>query len=208
MYDFSLIDRMKNTEPNDHSSSSSSNDDVLSLDLENINNVIHDALHVYNEEVLNVSTINQSMDRLNRKNEKVKGKLNDMTKTISDVSTYISSNYEDEDNPTYKDIIDNIQTISVSIDSCLSNIDIYSENENMKYSEVYNSSLDKINSLFNVFTLAKFNRHSCPICLKNESTHFALPCGHVYCEECSNKISVTCFICRGNIFKVSPLFFS
>lgn len=200
MYDFSLIDKIKSKESKNQSSNTT-------LDLENLNLVIKDALGIYNHEVINVSKINQEIDRLNRKNDKMKNKLLDINKSISDVSTYISSNY-DESISSYEDIMSNVRNMNESLTMCISNIELYTLQENLKYRDVYNTSLDKINALNEVFTIAKFNKHCCPICLKNESTHFTLPCGHVYCEECSKKITVTCFICRGNVYKVSPLFFS
>ena len=90
MYDFSLVDRMNNIESENDNISINSN-----IDLNNLNLVIKDALSVYNQEVLNVSKINQEIDRLHKKNDKVNNKLCDISKIICDVSTYISSNYDE-----------------------------------------------------------------------------------------------------------------
>ena len=102
----------------------------------------------------------------------------------------------------------NIVSLNEALNMCRSNIQTYTTKEKKQYIDVYDASIGKINALNGVFTIAKFNKHVCPICLKNETTHFTLPCGHVYCEECSKKITVTCFICRGNVYKVNSLFFS
>jgi hypothetical protein len=201
MYDFSLIDIMENGFSNIPEAS------VGKSNMINLNSVIKEALHVYNKEVLNISKINQNMDRLHRKNEKLINQLNNMNVTLLDASKYVASNYNDN-NVHYNNITYNIKSMRDNLDSCMCNINEYTIDESKIYKDTYDESLSTINSLNEVFTIAKFNKHSCPICLRNESTHFTLPCGHVYCKECSQKITVTCFICRQNVFKVNPLFFS
>jgi Mg2+ and Co2+ transporter CorA len=213
MYDFSLIDKFsesfesssedkqKHTVNNDQS-----NDDQV-VDLNHLNTVIQETLKVYNKEVLNVSHINQEIDRLDRKNIKLKEKLKQLITNMDDIHKFVESNYS-ESNSKYQEIMDNIKTIQSTIVSCLDNIDEYKEIESNSHQDDYQKSVHKINSINQVFTVAKLNKHSCPICLRNECTHFTLPCGHVYCEECSQKMSVTCFVCRENIFKISPLFFT
>lgn len=215
MYDFSLLDKFEecSSESNDLTSDTFMKETSMEeINLESLNSVIQDALKVYNKEVLNASHINQEMDRLNNKNAKVKEELEHIKNGIADISKYIASNYKknccEENIQTYNNISENISVVSGALDECLSNMNKYAENESKSHKKDYDQSIDKINSLNQIFTIAKLNKHACPICLRNESTHFTLPCGHVYCEDCSKKLSVTCFICRQNIFKVSPLFFT
>jgi len=212
MYDFSLIDKLSESceisskDKKKHTNSDQLCDDQL-VDLNHLNTVIQETLKVYNKEVLNVSHINQEIDRLDRKNNKLKEKLQQMITNMDDIQKFVASNYS-ESNPKYKAIMTNIETTQSTITVCLDNIDQYTSIESESHKDDYEKSVDKINSINQVFTVAKLNKHSCPICLRNECTHFTLPCGHVYCEECSQKMSVTCFVCRENIFKISPLFFT
>lgn len=213
MYDFSLLDKFESsTGSNDSSSDSNTNSPSNEINLDSLNSVIQDALAVYNKEVLNVSHINQEMDRLNNKNKKVIEELEHIKSGIADISKYIVSNYKtnccEENMQIYNNISANILTIGEALSECVLNMNDYAENESKSRKNDYGKSIDKINSLNQIFTVAKLNKHACPICLRNECTHFTLPCGHVYCEDCSKKLSVTCFICRQNIFKVSPLFFT
>lgn len=214
MYDFSLIDKFSesreiSSEEDDkkHAIHDQQCDDQQLVDLNHLNTVIHQTLKVYNKEVLNVSHINQEIDRLHRKNTKLNEKLNQFIGNMDDIQKFVESNYT-QSNPKYQGILDNISESQCVIRSCLDCIDQYTEIESNASKEDYRHSVDKINSINQVFTVAKLNKHSCPICLRNECTHFTLPCGHVYCEECSKKISVSCFVCRENIFKISPLFFA
>ena len=209
MYDFSLIDKLSKSCDTKHEESESPEncDEYNVLDLDDLNLVIKKTLMVYNKEVLNVSQINQEVDRLDRKNVKLKEKLKQIDSSMNDIQKFVESNYC-ETNIKYLSIMENIKSTQLTIETCLENIDEYTEVESNLHKDEYKISVDKINSINKIFTVAKINKHSCPICLKNETSHFALPCGHVYCEECSKKLSVTCFVCRENIFKISPLFFT
>ena len=77
MYHFSLIDKLKNNELYNQSNNDENNEN---LDLQRLNVVITDALQVYNEEVLNVSKINEEIDRLDRKNQKIIDKIDNIDK--------------------------------------------------------------------------------------------------------------------------------
>lgn len=205
MYDFSLIDKLSESCETTENADQQNNNQLV--DLNHLNTVIQETLKVYNKEVLNVSQINQEIDRLDRKNVKLKDKLCQMDASMNDIHNFIETNYSDK-NDVYRRIIDNIKITQSMIATCLDNIDEYTEIESNLHKDDYKKSVDKINSINQVFTVAKLNKHSCPICLRNECSHFTLPCGHVYCQECSKKISVTCFVCRENIYKISPLFFT
>ena len=39
----------------------------------------------------------------------------------------------------------------------------------------------------------------CPVCYTNERNSIALPCKHLFCEVCINKLNHKCAICRNNI---------
>lgn len=48
----------------------------------------------------------------------------------------------------------------------------------------------------------------CPVCLVKSVSHFFLPCGHTFCEQCMFKINRSkCFLCKKQIDGIKPLFF-
>ena len=50
------------------------------------------------------------------------------------------------------------------------------------------------------------NTVTCQICLSNPVQHYLVPCGHVFCKECSDKTQNWCFTCRGQVQRRMPLF--
>ena len=49
---------------------------------------------------------------------------------------------------------------------------------------------------------------TCSICMIKEVTHATTPCGHTFCDDCSQKQLTSCFICRVQIRDKLRLFFS
>lgn len=209
MFQFSLLDKLEHCaesnvyDDNNHEGSSSSLEDVLTP----LNDQLHKALDFYNTEIMKISLINQDMDRISKKNDKILEKFAMIKDMFQDLTKYIDTNYNNI-NSHCVNMKSTLEKMHHSLDDCITHVNGYYEEESNKVSVEYNTSLKKINSLDSIFKISKINEHLCPICIRNQSTHFTLPCGHVYCEDCSKKLSVTCFICRENIYKVNALYFS
>ena len=187
----------------------SGKNDTLNLHI--INQNISDAIDIYNKELLKISSINENMDNLNRKYSKMKNYLNEFKSNIQEFRDFFNKhlsndNYDEQESKN--NITKNINSIYNQIDTCQTNIDDHMCKLLNKKNAEYKESCSKIKSLYNIFTLIKMNKKICPICMQQESTHFTIPCGHLYCKQCSEKITISCFICRQNILKVSSLYFS
>lgn len=209
-FHFSLIDNInQNSRDNNHNHNNNNfstihSNDFSNLDkLKELNNNISDAIHIYNEELSKIIKINENMDHLNRKHNKMVNYLNEFKKSASEFQQFFEKHFKEGNT---KSILNDIDNIDSQINKCKTNIDSYIENiYNENYME-YNESYYKVKELNNIFTLVKINSRVCPICLQKEATHFTIPCGHLYCKECSSKITISCYLCRQNILKVNPLY--
>ena len=199
IFKFSLIDNLQ------HKSKIPSA--KTNLDLSKLNDTIFEALNVYNQEVLKISDIHIDVDKLRKKQESVIEFIKRFTDSIVELKKYMSNNF-DTDDETFQDVLNSVQTIENSVDACRNQVVDFISKKCDSHRNAYFDSQVNLNSLHNVFCFVKFNKHVCPICMQNEASHFTLPCGHVYCEKCALKIKVNCFVCRQNIFKVNPLYFS
>lgn len=46
----------------------------------------------------------------------------------------------------------------------------------------------------------------CPVCLEDADYKIATNCGHVYCADCANRITDTCFVCNSVVAVRFPIF--
>lgn len=215
IFNFSLIDIINPVNKSSQGSNIIDQDihcvENSNLNLHKINKNITDAIDIYNKELLKISSINEHMDTLNRKYLKMKHYLNDFKSNIQEFKEFFRKHLSN-DNPSESEsknnITANINSIYTQIDTCQTNIDEHMCQLLNKQNEEYQDASKKIKSLDNIFTLIRMNKKICPICMNGESTHFTIPCGHLYCKTCSEKLTISCFICRQNILKVNSLFFS
>lgn len=218
IFNFSLIDIINSKNKHDPGSNvieadtEVDNDGTNSnLNLQKINQNLSDAIDVYHTELLKISSINEHMDNLNRKYSKMKNYLNEFKSNIQEFKEFFKknlSNDNSDEQESKNNITMNINSIYTQIDTCQTNIDKHMCQLLNKQNEDYKDASNKIKSLDNIFTLIRMNKKICPICMQHESTHFTVPCGHLYCKTCSEKITISCFICRQNILKVNSLYFS
>jgi hypothetical protein len=210
-FDFSLIDFIKTSNDSNLSPEVCNNNLEHDTYLQKINQNISDAIDIYNTELLKITNINEKTDILNRKYTKMKSYLHEFKANIQEFKDffYKTLNNDNKDEEESTNIIgQNIISIHTQIDTCQTNIDKLVKKLLKNQYIDYNSSCVKVKNLNNIFRLIRFNQNICPICMKEESTHFTVPCGHLYCLNCSEKLTITCFICRQNILKTTPLFFS
>jgi hypothetical protein len=200
VFNFSLIDNINGS----NVSSSNSN---INLELDKLNDTIYEALSIYNKAVLHISDINVHIDKLRKKQERISEFNEKFKDSIQELKEYINNQFDTNENKI-NNVLSTINLIDDAVDNCQSVITKYIDEECNKNKDSYVESKSKLNALHNIFSLVKFNKHVCPICLQNEASHFTLPCGHVYCEKCVKKIKISCFVCRQNIFKVNQLYFS
>lgn len=200
VFNFSLIDNINGS----NVSSSNSN---INLELDKLNDTIYEALSIYNKAVLHISDINVHIDKLRKKHERISEFNEKFKDSIQELKDYVNNQFDTNENKI-NNVLSTINLIGDAVDNCQTVITKYIDEECNKNKDSYVESKSKLNALHNIFSLVKFNKHVCPICLQNEASHFTLPCGHVYCEKCVNKIKISCFVCRQNIFKVNQLYFS
>jgi len=202
VFNFSLIDSLQHNAHGNPSYRSKNN-----IDLCKLNDTIEESLNIYNQEVLRVSEINTTVDILRKKQETISEYMKRFNHSIGELRNYISKHFE-TDEGDLEDISRSVNSIETAVTECQTNLIYYIDKKRDENKEIYLESQANLNSLHSIFSLVKFNKHVCPICMQHEASHFTLPCGHVYCEKCSNKIKVCCFVCRQNIYKVKPLYFS
>ena len=204
-FHFSLIDSI-----NQNSRDNNNNDHLISssnLDLAELNNNISNAIQIYNDELSKITKINDTMDNLNRKHNKIVNYLNDFNDNVSAFEDFFKKHFNEKDDNNEL-ILKDIDNINIQINKCKKNIESYIDTIYQENCVDYNKSSNKLKELNNIFTLVKINNRVCPICLQKESTHFTIPCGHLYCNDCSKKLTINCFICRQNILKVNPLYYN
>lgn len=177
------------------------------LNVLSINEAILKAITIYKTEVLNTSTINEDIDNLNKKTIKSISYLENFKNQVDEFKEFVDNTLQKNNDSKLK-VLTEIENIVISIDTCKVHIKDYVKEIRDSNSESYANSFSNLNAINSVITLIKHNKHVCPVCLENATTHFTIPCGHVYCKDCSSKLRVRCFICRDTIYKVSPLYFS
>jgi len=74
-------------------------------------------------------------------------------------------------------------------------------------------SLKKISILTDMFSTIRqmVNASSeplCSICIQNIVGFVSIPCGHTFCESCSNRQTMTCYICRVPVRERAKIYFS
>ena len=50
-------------------------------------------------------------------------------------------------------------------------------------------------------------KNPCTICMNEEIDVVMVPCGHVFCKECSKKTLTICFLCRTQVLQKQKLYF-
>jgi hypothetical protein len=93
----------------------------------------------------------------------------------------------------------------IYLDSVLNKISIESE-----YKELV-EQYKRFIVLKGVVTIGNFQKQSaptCTICMTKEVCQTVTPCGHTFCDDCSQKQMTSCFICRVQIRDKVRLYFS
>jgi hypothetical protein len=81
-----------------------------------------------------------------------------------------------------------------------------------KYQVIYDKITEIVNSInksiFDTYYKDKMPNSTiyCSICLTNASSHVCVPCGHIFCKSCCDKINNKCATCRENVEKVVKLY--
>jgi hypothetical protein len=65
-----------------------------------------------------------------------------------------------------------------------------------------------LKSIVQMGSFHKQNAPICTICMIKDVTHAVTPCGHTFCDECSQKQLTACFICRIQIRDKLRLYFN
>lgn len=177
------------------------------VDCQLLNSNIASAIMLYENEILKISEINSQMDSLKHKYKKASQWFESMSNQIETFRIFTTKYFKPSLPSLYSDIIIEVDSIDYHLKSCETAINTYVENTIKDKKQTYASAKNCVNSLDKVFSILKYNKYACPICLNREISTFVVPCGHTYCKLCAAKMDTSCFICRQPIIKLSPLFF-
>lgn len=182
--------------------------DVTSLfEYDTLNSNISSAITLYETEILKISEINSQMDSLKHKYKKTNQWLNNMNSEIDSFRSFTTKYFEESIPSLYSDVITQVNTIDFHLKVCEKIINDYVQNTIEDKKNRYTTAKNCVKSLDKVFSVLKYNKYVCPICVSREISMFVVPCGHTYCKICAAKMNTGCFTCRQPIIKVSPLFF-
>jgi hypothetical protein len=93
----------------------------------------------------------------------------------------------------------------IYLDSVLNKISIESEYKELV--EQYKRFI-VLKGVVSIGTFQKQSAPICTICLTKEVCQTVTPCGHTFCDDCSQKQMTSCFICRVQIRDKVRLYFS
>jgi hypothetical protein len=177
------------------------NDVNTNRDLENMNASILKCIQVYDQTVRKLSKINETVDALSKHHSKLLEHAEKIHKQLEDLQIFVDKNINNEQ------ISESVMTVTRSLDDCMVMINehvssVYNDNK-----QSYDNNLNIIDKLQNIMHIVKNNKRVCPVCLQRESTHFTVPCGHVFCENCASNIKTSCFVCRQYVLKVAQLYY-
>ena len=158
-------------------------------------------------------------DELSVIDKEYKKEIKEVQKKITMIESMITFlnqiTYSNIDKKDLQDIIDKMKGVS---DSVLKNESITSIKK--KY-------VEKRKELFpHLHLMRQLNQwnvvNMCPICFRNQVTHYLNPCGHTGCKECLERnrkerssnntmpqsdLSFECAFCREQIISIKPLYF-
>ena len=177
------------------------------VDCQTLNSNITSAITLYENEILKISEINSQMDSLKHKYKKASEWIESMSNQIETFRIFTTKYFKPSDPSLYSNVIEEVNFIDSHLKSCETTINTYVENTIEDKKHTYASAKNCVKSLDKVFSILKYNKYACPICVTREISTFVVPCGHTYCKSCSAKMDTGCFICRQPIIKLSPLFF-
>jgi len=210
-FNFKLIDCFSNNIHTDSNQTELNSNDFSfdesscyeeSTEFKEMNASIRKSIEIYNETLSKISLVNETVDNVDRNHEKIKQYATKINDQLNELKTFV------ENHISNNTISESINNVILSLNEFISKTNdhvtkIYKDNK-----DEYDAELNKLNQLKSIIHIVKKNKHACPICLQNESTHFTVPCGHVFCKSCSDKIKLHCFVCRQYVLKVSSLFYS
>lgn len=177
------------------------------VDCQALNSNITSAITLYENEILKISEINSQMDSLKHKYNKASQWIESMSNQIETFRIFTTKYFKPSDPSLYSGVIEEVNSIDSHLKSCETTINTYVENTIEDKKQTYASAKKCVQSLDKVFSILKYNKYACPICIHREITTFVVPCGHTYCKVCAAKMDTGCFICRQPIIKLNPLFF-
>jgi Zinc finger, C3HC4 type (RING finger) len=90
-------------------------------------------------------------------------------------------------------------------------IDDFCQDANLdQLQEDYKEARREVSKYRSLFSLCKtydvLNRYMCFVCVENPVDHCLVPCGHVICSKCADKITGSCPFCRANFQKKLKLY--
>lgn len=109
-----------------------------------------------------------------------------------------------------REICDEIECVSTS--ECVKEIKTLRDNYANSASKTLQSVVNATKDAFTRRRIALSTlqgchvERSCPICMNQEPDTFMVPCGHVTCSKCAEKVVERCFVCRSQIISKNKLF--
>ena len=81
-------------------------------------------------------------------------------------------------------------------------------NNSVEQTEILLKEIGKIKTCFKMINdlVGKTKADVCLICFQNERNKVLVPCGHLFCEEYTNKMVDKCFVCKRRIQKIIKIF--
>jgi hypothetical protein len=152
------------------------------------------------------------MDKLKDKHVKMLTFLASLKKNIksfeSFMNTYVKEIIDVNYSNNYEILYTNVKTLYENTEECEKSVNELTKNLIDYHKSEYTNSKKSILKYDKIFTIIKYNKHMCAICLQNEVTCFTIPCGHTYCNTCSKRINNMCFICRQPSYKINQLYYT
>lgn len=171
-------------------------------EIKEMNTSILRSVEMYNETLSRLSRVNETVDNLDRNHEKIKQYATKISDNLKQLQTFVENHLHQND------LTESVHSVLICLNEFIRQTNLHVMHVYRTNKDEYDAELNKLNQLKNILHIVKKNKHACPICLQQESTHFTVPCGHVFCKECADKIKLQCFVCRQYVLKVSSLFYT
>jgi archaellum component FlaC len=172
-----------------------------------LNSNISNAIAIYEQELLKVVKINTRMDYLEHKYKKTSDWVENIRKEITSFQQFVTKYFKPSAPLLYSDLSERVEQIQINLNMCEDFINKYVDDTIEDNRHIYTTAKECVESLQKVFSITKYNKYACPICIYKEVSTFVVPCGHTYCVSCSKKMDSSCFMCRQPIIKINSIFF-
>ena len=84
----------------------------------------------------------------------------------------------------------------------------YRKSKSLKYKEEHKNDFEEEFKKIQYYGCEGYedkNGVTCPVCYTNQRNTIALPCKHIFCDFCINKLNSKCAICRQSIIMEYPI---